>query len=594
MTIPGLWHEAWAAAAVNHLWQSTVVAGVAWLLTLALRKNQARTRYWVWMAASVKFLVPFAAFVAAGAWLRSLVPARPVAQPAFAAVMQGLAQPLAETETFNAAGASVAAHSADFLPLVLVAVWVLGAAVVLARWIRGWMSVRAAMRGVRAIEIEADVPAFAVSAAMEPGIFGIFRPVLLLPEGILSRLTRAQLDAIVAHEMCHVRRRDNLTFALHMIVEAAFWFYPPVWWIGARLIEERERACDEAVVQQGGSAESYAEGILNVCRFCVESPLACAAGVTGADLKMRIVQIMTGTAVCRLTMTKKLLLAVLATSVVAAPVAFGLMQEPLPAGQILHASGPLPSFEVAAIKPDHSGSGHGRIGAAGMSAPMDRFIVTNFTIKDLIRWAWAGKSVSLPDDQVSGGPSWINSEHYDIDAKLEEPQAAAMAKLSPPDRTVQVRLMVQSLLADRFKLVVNDTTVTRPIYALVIAKDGPKLQETVPGSPSQGFGSRGEIRAHGMPITLLVRFLSQEGVGRPVLDETGLKGKYDIDLKWNPDLSSPDMMPGPSSSTESAPADTSGPSIFTALQEQLGLKLKATKGPVEDLVIMHIDHPTAN
>jgi bla regulator protein blaR1 len=92
------------------------------------------------------------------------------------------------------------------------------------------------------------VPVLCSHSPVEPGIFGVFRPVLLLPEGILERLTPEQLKAIVVHEMCHVRRHDNLTFEFHMFVETLFWFYPPVWWIGARLIEEREIACDEAVL----------------------------------------------------------------------------------------------------------------------------------------------------------------------------------------------------------------------------------------------------------------------------------------------------------------------------------------------------------
>ena len=91
-------------------------------------------------------------------------------------------------------------------------------------------------------------------------MFGVLKPVLLLPEGITDRLTPAQLNAVLAHEMCHVRRRDNLTAAIHMLVEAIFWFYPLVWWIRARLVEERERACDEAVLQSGSDAEVYAEG----------------------------------------------------------------------------------------------------------------------------------------------------------------------------------------------------------------------------------------------------------------------------------------------------------------------------------------------
>src|SRR5437867_8414411 len=130
-------------------------------------------------------------------------------------------------------------------------------------------------------------------STLEPGILGIFRPVLLLPTGISNRLSDAQLKAIITHELCHVRRRDNLAATLHMLVEAVFWFHPLVWWIGARLVDERERACDEAVLSLGSEPHEYAQGILNVCKLYVESPLVCVSGVTGSDLKRRIHAILT-------------------------------------------------------------------------------------------------------------------------------------------------------------------------------------------------------------------------------------------------------------------------------------------------------------
>ncbi len=170
------------------------------------------------------------------------------------------------------------------------------------------------------------VPVLVSPSSMEPGIVGILRPALLLPEGIIERLDAEQLRGILAHEMCHARYRDNLTFAFHMVVETLYWFFPPVWWIGARLIEQREQACDEAVVEAGGAAQAFAEGILNVCKFYVESPLACVAGVTGADLKKRIVRIMTERNLLRLDWRKKLILAAVALVVAAVPVTLGLGQ----------------------------------------------------------------------------------------------------------------------------------------------------------------------------------------------------------------------------------------------------------------------------
>src|SRR5207244_2245760 len=148
--------------------------------------------------------------------------------------------------------------------------------------------IRAAVCSSAPVDIPATVEVRSSPGLLEPGVVGLFRPILLLPAGIVERLTPRQLEAVLAHEMCHVRRRDNSTSAIHMIVEAVFWFHPLVWWIGARLVEERERACDESVLSLGSEPHEYAEAILNVCKIYLESPLRCVSGVTGADLKKRI------------------------------------------------------------------------------------------------------------------------------------------------------------------------------------------------------------------------------------------------------------------------------------------------------------------
>src|SRR5215469_5088254 len=129
--------------------------------------------------------------------------------------------------------------------------------------------------------------------AIEPGVFGILRPVLMWPEGISEHLDDAQLEGILGHEVQHVRHRDNLASAVHMIVEAVVWFHPLVWWLGARLVEERERACDEDILEWGTDGRVYAEGILKVYEFGLASPLVCLAGVAGGDLRKRMVLIMT-------------------------------------------------------------------------------------------------------------------------------------------------------------------------------------------------------------------------------------------------------------------------------------------------------------
>jgi bla regulator protein blaR1 len=156
-------------------------------------------------------------------------------------------------------------------------------------------------------------------AGFEPAVLGIFRPALLWPAGLSRRLADAHLDAIVAHELCHVRRRDNLSALVHVVVEVLFWFHPLVWWLGARLVTERERACDEEVLQMGTDRCRYAEAILKVCHFSLRAPAALAAGVGGAGLSRRIARILSGRTPPPLTNGARVLLASVAVLAAAAP-----------------------------------------------------------------------------------------------------------------------------------------------------------------------------------------------------------------------------------------------------------------------------------
>jgi beta-lactamase regulating signal transducer with metallopeptidase domain len=175
----------------------------------------------IWLSTSSavtsQFLVPFSLLICAGEWVQSLIPARVVARPAVVNAMEQITLPFPRTQVFDATGSPTAGHHANWLLVVLVAVWVCGALVVAIRFGCGYWSVYAAKRGARPQELAADVPVLTSLAKIEPRIVGIFRPVLLMADEILERLTPEQLRMIVAHEMCHVRRRDNLTFAVHMI-----------------------------------------------------------------------------------------------------------------------------------------------------------------------------------------------------------------------------------------------------------------------------------------------------------------------------------------------------------------------------------------
>jgi len=308
-------------ALLDHLWQSTIFAGGAGLLSLALRKNPARLRFRLWFAASLKFLLPFAGLSALGESLSRLLPA---AVPPLVLAIQPAAKGL------SAPAQILAAHRHSDLNIVplLAGLWLAGFAIVLWQRLMRWARLHKMMRLARDADIAMPVEVKVSGSLLEPGLIGILRPVILLPEGLTARLSMAERDAILAHELSHFSSRDNVTAAVHMLVEALFWFWPPVWLIGARLIAERERACDESVLADGHDAEVYARGILKVCRFCMQSPLACAAGASGADLGKRVRQIMSGESAVAPDGARKAMLATAIILALGLPVVEGFVSAP--------------------------------------------------------------------------------------------------------------------------------------------------------------------------------------------------------------------------------------------------------------------------
>ncbi|HWA88982.1 MAG TPA: M56 family metallopeptidase [Rhizomicrobium sp.] len=302
------------SALADHLWQSTLFAGALGLLTLAFRDNRAAVRYGLWFAASLKFLVPFPALLALG---ERLAPATATVAPVFTRMVARL---LPDTHLAAVMPAAPAPQAAMLLSVV----WACGFAGLTALWLVRLARLNRIVREARSLSTAGPLPVKASAALLEPGLVGIWRPVLLLPESILAHLSPRELAAIEAHERCHLARRDNLTAAIHMTIANLFWFHPLMWWLGARLVEERERACDEAVLDAGSEPETYAGSILKVCAFTTQSELLCAAGVSGANLKRRIETIMNNRPATRLGAAKKSLLAAVAAAAVAAPVLIGL------------------------------------------------------------------------------------------------------------------------------------------------------------------------------------------------------------------------------------------------------------------------------
>ncbi len=250
----------------------------------------------------------------------------------------------------------------------------------------------------------------------------------------------------------------------------------------------------------------------------------------------------------------------------------------------------VPVYDVASIKPGKPGEG------SMLLFRLDGLTANRMTLKALIREAYG-----IENDQILGAPTWLNTQSYDIEAKVDGADAAALERLSEDQR----KLMFQSFLGERFQLKVHRETKELSILALVVAKNGPKLREAKPGDtypegikgpdgkPGGHAGmmmwGNGRLTGQGISIASMVPPLTQQ-LGRTVLDKTGLTGRYDVELRWTPDDTSTPAT-GPDSGTA---GESPTPSIFTALQEQLGLKLESRKAPVEVLVIDHVEAPAAN
>ena len=251
-----------------------------------------------------------------------------------------------------------------------------------------------------------------------------------------------------------------------------------------------------------------------------------------------------------------------------------------------------PAFEVAAVKPNPL-----RSGVRGHSFPGDRFVATNVPVRDLLVIAYGDAGQLLPDSRLSGGPSWIDSDRFDISATVAGDGSRSVA---------QKQLMLRTLLAARFKLVVHTETRNLPVYALVLARKdgalGPKLRHadvdceallaSQPGRRERCILyalPSGELTVRGQTMSALANTFAIL-LDRAVINRVGLDGGFDADAQFNPEgLPNMTVLPGGAD-----PPVNTAPSLFTALEEQLGLKLQSTRGPVTVLVIDHIEHPTAN
>jgi uncharacterized protein (TIGR03435 family) len=587
--------QALGRALLHFLWQGLLLALLLRLVKMITTPAVAGIRYRA--ASLILLLMPVTLVVTA--WREMGV--QPLPHSRGSEALQGTAT---STDVYAAREAVLYAPTEGTLRAGIagwvVCIWMAGVVALSTRAFGGWARAQRLRRYaehatfeleemMRRLQVRLRVSApvrLCMSAMVEvPTVIGWLRPYILLPVTTITGLSDSQVTALVAHELAHVRRNDYLENLVQTAIETVLFYHPAVWWVGKQMRIEREHCCDDMAVRVCGNRVAYAEALARLEESRVRNPEPALAA-TGGELLGRIRRLLgqpenTSRSLGAITAGALVMLAALAPAIVA------LRAAPQEAEL---------AFEVASIKRDITGQ-PGPV--YNMLPPL--FRVERATLKNLIRMAYW-----VHDFQILGGPGWIKADRYDIEAKTPGNPVLnqSSAGLNEGYRAMQLRRL-QTLLHDRFKLAVHRETKEMPIYELTVAKGGPKLEPPnciqrdlrdpiAPGKTMTdycGFGgwSAGRYEATTGGMTDLAGGLS-DLLERVVVDKTGITGMYHLHLTFTPDDSTirlPDL-PG------SPPPPVDGPDIFTALQEQLGLKLESAKGPVEVLVIDHAEKPSEN
>lgn len=617
------------AALLNTLWYAAAVVALAWLLLPRWQRLNAATRYWIWTGVlgfmlALPFLPSALAHRAAAA-----------AAPAPAAVSQPLATaaapPAAGVEPAKTFVTLEAASRTRFWPLWLLLAWAVAAAWKLSGIARALAEVRRLKRAAAPVS-EAALPLrlargvrlLASGEAASPMAVGYRRPAVIISPQMLSRLEERERQDVLLHELAHLARYDDWLALLVAGCGALLALHPLAGAVLGRIEREREMACDDFVVARTGRARGYARSLARLHDLrCAAGTRLLAAGLVGRRSTLR----------ARLES-----LARRGRGFSPRPSFAGLGAGALLLALLLAASGLIPNwiaiaagqeaapraFYAASIKPGDANA-HQRM---LQLLPGGRFNAINVSLKMLVLYAYDIKPAQL--EQL---PSWANSRLFSIQA-VPPPNGPNLPRAEGSDAT---REMLRTLLADRFGLRVHRVTKQMDVDELVVAKGGPKLKPATPGElpmppngapqPAAGEKAMQMLRGGGggkpamvrmMPgqfigqdatLESLVSILSRD-LGRMVVDRTGLTGRYDFTLTWKPGPGERGMAafagrrtdqpvggapvpdaPGPSPAPE---VNFTGPSLFTALREQLGLELKSAKGPVGVIVVDHVAPPTPN
>jgi bla regulator protein BlaR1 len=569
----------------------TLIAAVIGLVLFSMRIKTAAACHKMWAGVVVLMLL-LPAWVAWGP--KAPLPVLP---PDRTPVVTVLPPPLPAglVSTAPASPVSIPAPSPAREGTGYIAIYLLGVGVFL---------LRLAIGTVRASRLTSN-------SCVVPVTVGLLHPRIILPERSRD-WPQAQLDAVLAHEGEHIRRRDPMFQWIALLNRAIFWFHPLAWWLERRLSGLAEEACDAAVITKGHDPRDYSAYLLELARAVHGAGLRVGMAMPGIGLKHRIRQMLSGVPVPRISRPR------MACTVAVCAGAAAI----LAVGTLVHAQSSKGQsgfqFEVASIKPSSPNPGGGPPGGkskqagGGLPQGLDHqrlnlrsttlgLIIQAFRLKSCGPGGFRGCAM------VVGGPDWIQNNSYDLQAKLPEKLPAYTLAQLRDGEAPEISAMLQSLLADRFNLKYHRATRQLPVYVLTQVRKSSKLEPAKHEMRQQKDGSavmdrsliwtfprgaNGQINFNQSTVQMIVKNRTiQEltdtlsgAMDRPVLNRTGLTGEFDITLQYDRDVDS---------DVDDFGA-TFGPSMMKAFDRELGLKFEGTKGPIEILVIDHIDRPSPN
>lgn len=562
---------------LNTFWQSAIVAGAVWIgLRFSQTRINAATRYVIWgITLAVVLAMP---------WIHRARPAPepPISTPAPAlqhALPAQVAAPFAAPvpQTFVA----VTSQRTAKWPLWVFAIWSLVFTWHLFRMTCSYLY----LRGVKRRGIAQDYPLPAIHRKVRllvsteiasPMAVGFLRPAVLIPEHLRGQLRPEEFHCVVLHECAHIARHDDWLNIVGRSVMAVAALHPVVWWILREIAREREVACDDWVVARTGAAQSYAEALIRIAELRIDARnTVLASGIFSSRSRLRArVEMLVrhgrafSTAAARLAIFVAVLaLAGLATAAAFAPHWIAFAQRP--------------EFEVTSVRENKND------GPSDLSGPRrsgQLFIMNNTRIFALVNYGYNITATYQVDGYERFPESW---KWYDVSARI--PNGAT---------DEQVKLMVQSLLEDRFKFKTHREKRAITQYALVVDKGKAKLSPATAGpmeltiegrlfKPREGtcgvslWKEGARWACHAVSIDKVVATAGQM-MKAPVVDRTGLTGSYDVNVRFITDDRRRD------------PDAPFGPSFEEALQEELGLRLEKGKGEIEILVIDHMEKPSEN